>query len=83
MKQNFKSNTNQLFFSESDLIDPFYFVHSYYVKPKNRSNILATYSFGGREIPAIVTKNNILGCQFHPEKSSKQGLNIISKFLKN
>ena len=49
---------------------------------KDKNNILATYNFGGNEIPAIVSKNYLIGCQFHPEKSSTQGLKLISNFLK-
>ena len=60
----------------------YYFVHSYYVIPSENENILATYNFGGHNIPAIVSKNNIIGCQFHPEKSGKKGLELISNFLK-
>ena len=60
----------------------FYFVHSYFVNPKDKQDILATYSFGGNEIPAIISKNYLIGCQFHPEKSSAQGLKLISNFLK-
>tara|TARA_B100000700_G_scaffold323545_1_gene427561 strand:+ start:2265 stop:2930 length:666 start_codon:yes stop_codon:yes gene_type:complete len=60
----------------------YYFVHSYFVDPIERKNIAATYNFGGHNIPAIVSKDNFIGCQFHPEKSGKKGLEIISNFLK-
>jgi len=43
---------------------------------------VATYNFGGHKIPAIVSKDNFIGFQFHPEKSGKKGLEIISNFLK-
>ena len=76
-----KEENSHLFSKNMTFNSPFYFVHSYYVMPKNKNEIVATYNFGGHEIPAIVCKNNIIGCQFHPEKSSKQGLNLISKFI--
>ena len=44
--------------------------------------IVATYNFGGHEIPAIISKDSLIGCQFHPEKSGKKGLELISNFLK-
>ena len=48
----------------------------------NESNIVASYSFGGYQIPAIIQKNNIYGCQFHPEKSGSVGLGIINNFCR-
>ena len=65
---------------ESD--DEYYFIHSYYASDVPKEFILASYLFGKIEIPAIVRNENIFGCQFHPEKSAKQGLNIINHFLK-
>ena len=65
--------------NENDL---YYFVHSFFVDPIEKKNIAATYNFGGHKIPAIVSKDNFIGCQFHPEKSGKKGLEIISNFLK-
>ncbi len=65
--------------SENNL---YYFVHSFFVDPTEKKDIAATYDFGGHKIPAIVSKDNFIGCQFHPEKSGKKGLEIISNFLK-
>ena len=59
----------------------YYFIHSYYFDCKNKENVLAETSYG-ITFPSIVNKENIFGTQFHPEKSSDQGLNIIKKFLK-
>ena len=61
--------------------DFYYFVHSYFVKPNDATSVVATYDFGGHQIPAIVSKDNLIGCQFHPEKSGKKGLELISNFL--
>ena len=60
----------------------YYFVHSYFVNPIEKGNIVATYNFGGHQVPAIVSKDNLIGCQFHPEKSGKKGLELISNFIK-
>ena len=59
----------------------YYFVHSYYFNCKNKENILAETNYG-IDFPSIVNKENIYGLQFHPEKSSDQGLDIIKNFIK-
>ena len=59
----------------------YYFVHSYYFNCTNRENILAETKYG-IDFPSIVNKENIYGLQFHPEKSSDQGLDIIKSFIK-
>lgn len=55
-----------------------YFVHSYFAKDCDDS-LLATSEYG-KELTAAVAKGNIMGCQFHPEKSSDTGLNILKAF---
>ena len=55
-----------------------YFVHSYFVKDC-QSSLLATTDYGA-ELTAAVAKDNIYGCQFHPEKSGAIGLNILRGF---
>ena len=75
--KNFSKFMNSL--NEKDF---YYFVHSYFVNPSDKTNVVATYNFGGQEIPAIVSKDTLIGCQFHPEKSGKKGLELISNFLK-
>ena len=75
------SSFNGKLFKNFDVKSYFYFVHSYYAKTEQKSNILASYDFGGHLIPAVVAKNNIIGCQFHPEKSGSFGLNLIKNFL--
>jgi len=60
--------------------EDFYFVHSYYFKCNNNENILAETQYG-INFASIVGKENIYGVQFHPEKSSSQGLNLIKNFL--
>jgi imidazole glycerol-phosphate synthase subunit HisH len=58
-----------------------YFVHSYYLRPKNPTHILATTDYAG-SIPAVVGRDNIAGTQFHPEKSQAEGLAFLQRFLK-
>ena len=58
--------------------DYVYFVHSYFVK-NCEDSLLATTEYG-RELTAAVAKGNIYGCQFHPEKSGRAGLDILRGF---
>lgn len=60
---------------------PVYFVHSYIASPRDPNCIIASCSYGGIEIPSIVGQGNVLGCQFHPEKSGPDGLKILNNFL--
>lgn len=57
-----------------------YFVHSYHYIPENPAHILATTDYGG-EITAMIARDNMVGTQFHPEKSQSLGLKLISNFL--
>jgi imidazole glycerol-phosphate synthase subunit HisH len=58
-----------------------YFVHSYQLKPAQRTDLIAEADYGGA-VTAIVGRDNIVGTQFHPEKSQKLGLALIANFLK-
>lgn len=58
-----------------------YFVHSYHIAAANKSEIIATTNYGG-PVTAVVGRDNIVGTQFHPEKSQKLGLTFITNFLK-
>lgn len=57
-----------------------YFVHSYYVKPKDKELVAASSHYGTR-IPAVVENGNLFGTQFHPEKSGSIGASILKNFL--
>lgn len=57
-----------------------YFVHSYYLKAQERGIVKATTEYGTL-IDASVEKDNVFGCQFHPEKSSDVGMKILQNFL--
>ncbi|AFQ42798.1 imidazole glycerol phosphate synthase subunit HisH [Desulfosporosinus meridiei] len=57
----------------------FYFVHSYYAEPAEKGDIIATSDYGV-VFPAVVGKANVWGAQFHPEKSSPWGLQLLTNF---
>ena len=59
----------------------FYFVHSYYVQP-NDSSLIAGETEYGIPICSVVARGNLIGTQFHPEKSGELGLRMYSNFLK-
>ena len=58
-----------------------YFVHSFATVPDNDGDLLATCDYDGRRITAAMGRDNLVGCQFHPEKSGKTGLGILANFL--
>ncbi len=58
-----------------------YFVHSYHLDAADEGDLLAVADYGG-SVTAAVTKDNLAGTQFHPEKSQALGLALIANFLK-
>ena len=57
-----------------------YFVHSYQMAPLSAQNVLATTDYGG-PVTAAIGRDNMVGTQFHPEKSQQTGLKLITNFL--
>jgi glutamine amidotransferase len=79
-------NSLLLFKRKSDIINQienkdFYFLNSYYFYIMNKKNVIA-YSSYGIKFPSVIQKDNIIGVQFHPEKSQKAGLQLIKNFIK-
>lgn len=58
-----------------------YFVHSYYVDPIDPSIRAATVTHGTQTVTAAIARDNLMAVQFHPEKSSTTGLQILSNFV--
>ena len=58
----------------------FYFVHSYHVRCENPENIVALTEYG-YPFPSVISRENIIGVQFHPERSHKFGMKILKNFL--
>jgi glutamine amidotransferase len=57
----------------------FYFVHSYFVSKIDESSLIASCEYG-LKFPAVVAKNNLIGVQFHPEKSQRNGDKLLLNF---
>ena len=80
---------NQLQFTQPDCtlwqklqLNPWvYFVHSYYVDPVDPQVRAATVTHGSQTVTAAIAQDNLLAVQFHPEKSSTAGLQILSNFV--
>jgi glutamine amidotransferase len=70
---------SKLFDSIPDASD-FYFVHSYAFVPDNPEHLVAAVNYGC-ELTAAVSNNHVFGCQFHPEKSSKAGRQLLKNFM--
>jgi len=58
-----------------------YFVHSYYVDPVDPQLKAATVTHGSQTVTAAIARDNLMAVQFHPEKSSTLGLQILSNFV--
>jgi glutamine amidotransferase len=60
--------------------DEFYFVHSYFPRPRNEAHIIATTHYG-ITFPSVVGRRNLVATQFHLEKSGRPGLRLLTNFL--
>ena len=60
-----------------------YFVHSYHAIPDDFNIIAAQVNYGSEKLTAIIEKDNLLACQFHPEKSGKTGEKLLRRWLSN
>lgn len=61
--------------------EKYYFVHSYCANPLNQQNLIASYRLGTTQIAAAVRSENVLGVQFHPEKSGEAGIKFLQTFI--
>ena len=58
-----------------------YFVHSFAATPSDPRHRVADCRYGGHAIAAVIARRNVVGCQFHPEKSGEVGLKVLRGFL--
>lgn len=94
MKEDKKANIkiphigwNNLIYNKKDLLFNsieegkfVYYVHSYFVQDYNNEDLIAYSEYGENKIPGVVRHNNVMGAQFHPEKSGDVGLAILKNF---
>jgi imidazoleglycerol phosphate synthase glutamine amidotransferase subunit HisH len=59
----------------------YYFVHSYYVVPERSEDVMWMSTYGTIRFAAAIRRGNVMGCQFHPEKSQRAGLKFLRAFL--
>ena len=60
-----------------------YFVHSYHANPDENNIIAAQVNYGSEKLTAMIENENLLACQFHPEKSGKTGEKLLKRWLSN
>jgi glutamine amidotransferase len=77
---NLKYNRKDILFKNIDEGKYVYYVHSYFAQSYNNEDLVAYSEYGENKIPGIVRRNNIIGAQFHPEKSGTVGLDILKNF---
>ena len=70
---------NDIILENVNLNADFYFTHSFYCNVRNENEIIAFTDYG-HKFPSLIKKDNIFGCQFHPEKSSDNGIKILKNF---
>ena len=61
--------------------DSFYFAHSFSAHTNEDRNVLATVSYGTKNLVVAVSEHNVMGVQFHPEKSGPSGLRVLDNFI--
>lgn len=61
--------------------DAVYFVHSFMASPNDEKHRVADCIYGGQAVSAVIARDNVLACQFHPEKSGEIGLKVLRRFL--
>ncbi len=76
-----KGNFSDTILSNVSCGEECYFIHSYEAVPTNTKNRIADTVYGGRKLCAVAQNGNVIGMQFHPEKSGRVGLRIIEKFI--
>ena len=76
---NIQVNKNHKLYNHFNNLS-FYFVHSYISITENKADTVAHCNYFDADIPSIIQKGKIIGCQFHPEKSGENGLKFLKTF---
>ncbi len=69
------------FFTDIPDGSEFYFVHSYYPAPADADDVVAHTEYAGVRFASMFGRDNLIACQFHPEKSGRIGLQLLKNFL--
>ncbi|MGN0145433.1 MAG: imidazole glycerol phosphate synthase subunit HisH [Clostridium sp.] len=77
---NLKYNKKDDIFKDIEEGKYVYYVHSYFAQGYNDEDLVAYSEYGSNKIPGLVRSKNVIGAQFHPEKSGTVGLNILKNF---
>ena len=75
-----RSRTNHPMWTGIDQDARFYFVHSYYARPRESAHVAGTTAYG-IEFASVSARDNLFASQFHPEKSQQAGLRLLTNFL--
>jgi imidazole glycerol-phosphate synthase subunit HisH len=78
-----KSHWNEGILKTVETGDSSYFIHSYMALTNNNKYTIAYCLYGSEKIPAVIQRDRIIGCQFHPEKSGEVGLKILREFCES
>lgn len=81
--QEVQFDTKQISFLKKYDKENFYFIHSFEAEPHNKNNVLATTNSQGKKYCAAIVNDNIIGTQFHPEKSGEMGLEFLKDVIVN
>lgn len=82
-KKLYLSNKSEMSFLEKYNLERFYFLHSYQALVKSEDNVIGVSKYYDEEIiSAVKGKKNIIGFQFHPEKSGEVGMNLLNDLFK-
>ena len=80
---NLNSTKKNSLLRADDLNNWVYFVHSFHAVPEDFNIIAAQVNYGSEKLTAIIEEDNLLACQFHPEKSGKTGDKLLRRWLEN
>jgi len=73
-------NSDDDIFNDIDISTGFYFLHSYYFYPKDKSHSISNFEYNKKTYPAFIKHKNVYGSQGHPEKSHDNGSRLIKNF---
>lgn len=76
-----KSSGLSYLFKELPETTQFYYVHSFFADLENEDECVASTNYGNLNVSGVIGKANVVGCQFHPEKSGPYGLRLLKNFL--